>query len=527
MANYSRLPGAVPLMSISSGEVEHTETYLDSHFEVKAPPEATHEDVKEQFKAVIGVMPFMEPNVKSLDDLFQFVTVRKPIDCCDVCCGAICCATIIGCCYVCSSNILINQGQLGFSINNGRPELLLPGRHLLMSPLNQYKGTFSRGDDLIRVEPITIVRVQEGSVGLALNGAAPEVLLPGLHIRNNAAFKFERTVGIDEELIQFYTIKLLTVRSGGVRVCFANGKVQVFHEGRYAINSGTFNIGGRINTQQTNIRFDKHPVLLDGGINLLVEGLLTYQVTDVERLIHELGDTNLERTIKDITKAELARVFAGLHLEQISSASNNQPLSDEKQLQQLANANATGDDVSSMLGKGQGMHHGSPESAEGETRMWICGQVIKAISPIVTAWGVKIKNFQLESTNIADYKYASEYEAASLAMAKAKADLRARHATNKIVLATAEVKAQSLRIEAEGRKNAAIIEAEGVAEARRIDAKARNEAAKMMQNPFAKEFAMNGQQVEFARNLKANVLTVVPESALGASIIGNGMLSGK
>jgi hypothetical protein len=87
-----------------------------------------------------------------------------------------------------------------------------------------------------------------------------------------------------------------------------NGKVQIFSEGRYAINSGTFAIAGFINTQQCTLRFEKHPVLLDGGISLLVEGLLTFQCTDVETLIHQLGDVDLVRSIKDVTKAELARV---------------------------------------------------------------------------------------------------------------------------------------------------------------------------------------------------------------------------
>ncbi len=104
----------------------------------------------------------------------------------------------------------------------------------------------------------------------------------------------------------------------------------------YAVNSPTFSVGEVINTQQQNLRFAKHFVLLDGGIGMLVEGLLTYQVPlaalrtpqlksangsrqvkDVRRLILQLGDGSLNRSIQDVTKAELARVFASLHLEQV------------------------------------------------------------------------------------------------------------------------------------------------------------------------------------------------------------------
>jgi len=51
--------------------------------------------------------------------------------------------------------------------------------------------------------------------------------------------------------------------------------------GRYAVNNPTFDMGSVIDITQENLRFQKHQVLLDGGISMVVEGLLTYQVVDV------------------------------------------------------------------------------------------------------------------------------------------------------------------------------------------------------------------------------------------------------
>jgi len=121
-------------------------------------------------------------------------------------------------------------------------------------------------------------------------------------------------------LIEFGPIKLLTVKSGGVRVCYHAGKVEIFPEGRYAINSSTFVVAGFINTQQQNVKFDQHKVLLDGGISLLVEGLLTFQVVDPALLIKQLGERDLLQAVSQVTKAELSRVFSAIHLEQISTA---------------------------------------------------------------------------------------------------------------------------------------------------------------------------------------------------------------
>jgi len=164
---------------------------------------------------------------------------------------------------------------------------------------------------------------------------------------------------------------------------------------------------------------------------------------------------------------------------------------------------------------------------EGETRNEACTDIIRSVRPITEQWGVKIINFQLESTTLADKKYAAEYEEASLAMAKAKSNRRAIEATNDIMIQKAKAAATALKIEAEGQKTAMLIQAEAKAESRRIEAKGRNDAADMMTNQFAMKYAMGGQQVEFASALKAKVLTVVPSSSIGGALLSQSAFVGQ
>ncbi len=86
-------------------------------------------------------------------------------------------------------------------------------------------------------------------------------------------------------VIDFGPVKFVIVRSGSVRVCYLRGKVHIFEEGRYAINDPTAVVSNLIKTQQQNLLFTDHPVLLDGGISMLVKGLLTFQVCDVEKVV--------------------------------------------------------------------------------------------------------------------------------------------------------------------------------------------------------------------------------------------------
>jgi hypothetical protein len=81
-------------------------------------------------------------------------------------------------------------------------------------------------------------------------------------VRNSNAFKLVDIYSVTQELIQFGPIKIITVKSGQVRICYEKGAVVVYGEGRYAVNSNTFDVGPIINTQQQNVRFAGHPVLL-------------------------------------------------------------------------------------------------------------------------------------------------------------------------------------------------------------------------------------------------------------------------
>lgn len=469
------------------------------------------------FTRTVGELPFMQPNARKgheEEDLHRMINTEQkaqtpPALKCFL--STLCCMTGFGACYLCAKQTLVKDGMYAFSRHNQHVQILTPGRHILASPFNNMVAQFSSGDDVISVSPISIIRVQDGQLGFAFDNGQPQILLPGVHVRKSAAFKFQYMRDVTDTLIQFGPVKLLTVKSGGSRVCYSEGQVQIFEEGRYGINSSTFEVAGHINTKQQNLRFSRHTVLLDGGISMLVEGLLTYQVTDVAKLINNLGDSELLRSLQDVTKAELARAFSSVHLEQIASQQTEGDVDDQQ---------ASG----SLLG-GDKSKKAEPGQAAKTVRNVICDQVVESITPLFAAWGVAALNFQLESTKIEDAGYAAQYEEASLKMAKAKADRRALQMENDIKLQKATALARAVQIEAEGAKNATIIRAEGQAQARKIEAESRNTAAQTMSDPWAQKFALQQQQVEFAAALKANVLTVIPDSGIGSALASQAMFN--
>jgi regulator of protease activity HflC (stomatin/prohibitin superfamily) len=367
-------------------------------------------------------------------------------------------------------------------------------------------------DALIQHGQVSIIRVLQGQIGLAFHDSSPYLLLPGLHVFNSPVFRFTKIASLSDALIQHGPITIFTVASGTVRVCYDSGQVKIFEAGRYGICSPNFVVSTIIKTQQQNLAFDKHQVLLEGGINLLVQGLLTYQVIDVAKLITQLGETDLQRAIMDTTKAELARVFAGIHLEQISAQAQS---TDEKKEASLLSPHATANEV---------------EGADRNIRSWICAQVVQDIGPLTAGWGIRVINFQLESTKIADPRYAMEYEEASLAMAKAKANRRAVTTQNDILIQKAEAASRAVQIEAEGKKISAIkgaearaesqiVEAKASAKARVLEADARNDAATKMSDEFGRKLAVMDRNVQIAGGLKATTLVVSNDAGIARSVL--------
>ena len=232
---------------------------------------------------------------------------------------------------------------------------------------------------------------------------------------------------------------------------------------------------------------------------MLVEGLLTYQVIDVAKLIKNVDYRLLNRYLEDVMKADLTKVFSTIHLEQIASSNYNEMKSNDERV--------------------------------AETRLYIYESIMKLIQPQADQWGIRIINFQLESTQLADEKYSRDYESASLQIAKSKAELRAQEAQNLIAKQKAETHANITRIQAEADRtvqlikakaeaDSTIMQAEAKAQAIMKEGQAKAQAADLMVSGYGQELALLGQKSKIADGLKIHTL-VMGGSGNGKSMINN------
>lgn len=587
--------------------------------------------------------PWYEPNAENDEDIRQYVNgdrQDKKLKHMGIYISSL--TGVLGLYYL-NKLKLIDQDFIGVSDDNGELKVLLPGYHCLASPLHGFEQTFNIGLDLIQFKTLTIVRIFDDELGLAINDGKPEILKPGRHIRNSNRFKFERRVksteaeirfntvtifrvfedevalawqgekavvfqtgyyakndpffklvkrvkikdpviqfgpvcifrvmdahlglgwykdepqifkpGIyhknspdfvfdkvvkeSEPHIQFGPINIITVDAGETRVCYDNGELVLLKEGRYYRDSGTFNVGHTINLRQQTLNFEKHRVLAQGGVYMIVEGLLTFQINDVVKFILELGDRDLIRAIKDVTKAEIANIFSGIYLEQVNPSAQFSVLEKEGKeptRKQEYGLLAQKSDVKKEI---------EPGHTESEFRNQIIEDITRNISKVIAGWGINVIAFQLKSIELANAAYAEEYEKASLELATAEVERRAIDAKKEIKVEKAQADAEAALCIAKGKgaemeaiataeRNVAIIksntkrdtltiEAKAEADALRIKAEAANNAAEIMKDPFAKQLRL---MPEYQKLLQAhphrNALIVSGDSNSSSSKGGNG-----
>ena len=448
-------------------------------------------------------IPCVEPNINpqaEIQDIERLISNSKKggLGCCDITTITLTSMTIIGACFACKNTVLINSNEYGFIIDSGKVLFLRPGWHFVGNPFMTGLVRFNISSELIKVNNVMIIRIRQDEIGIGQDNTNMEILLPGTHVRTSGAYIFKKRCKLNMDINEG-PLKILTVRTGTVSICYDNGVASILEEGRYAVNSNGFTIGNSLDITQQNLKFMKHRVLLEGGINMLIEGLLTYQVIDVAKLIKSVDYRLLNKYLEEIMKADLTKVFSTIHLEQIASSTYNEMKSNDEKA--------------------------------AETRIYIYESIMKMIKPQADQWGVKIINFQLESTQLADEKYSRDYESASLQIAKSKAELRAQEAQNLIQKQKAETQAQISQIQAETERNVQLIRAKAQADSTVMQAEAKAQAimkegqakaaaADMMISHYGQELALLGQKSKIAEGLKIHTL-VMGDNGNGKSMINN------
>eukprot|EP01083_Nonionella_stella_P080497 221266_1 len=464
-------------------------------------------------------LPFADPNAETDEQIVKYVNGERGAlgTCCSKAAQSFgcCLLPVVGWCYMASQLMLVEEGHLQFTLKDGVPYILSPGWHYLPSVTHKFGDDLDMTKDHITAGPVTIVTVSEGQYGFAVDNGRPVILRPGRHVRNSAVFEFIRAQRLTDKLISFGPITIVTVETGEVGIGNKNGFLMEMPAGyQYMINSTQFKFESHLRVKQRLKRFEEIRISTQDGVQMTASGLLTYQLTHIEKLIAQVEIKELEPHIERITRGALVNLFTRFPLKEIMQAA----------------------DISNE-------HHAKPpkpllknireeqklEGAE-DVRSHICEDVADEVQKMTEAWGVDIIRFQLQSLLFYDKQFARDYENSTLQLATTEVEARSADITNRVKIKNAEADAEALRISSEGRKVAAINQAgatnvsmirvaEAEAKAIELKAVARNKAADCMTHPLAQQLALLDSRKQIVKSSALRSLTIMGENTQASILL--------
>lgn len=232
----NELPGSVPAYHVNEKQ---------AFDEVKKP-------LTSSANAVVGLEAhptqwpekyIMKGKQGSFEEMFgPFLEDRKPSrnDCGRCACITLCTITVLGGCYLCGKHYLIEDGQIGISLNDGKPEIYGPGRHVLISPVNIDLKMYPVTSPKITVGSLTIINVNDDQFGLAMVAGEPRVMLPGLHICLDPLFVFEKFINQLTPVLAHGSLHRIIVPEGQRGVAWVGNDPKVFNAGIYYFVSPLF-----------------------------------------------------------------------------------------------------------------------------------------------------------------------------------------------------------------------------------------------------------------------------------------------
>lgn len=400
---------------------------------------------------------------------------------------------------------LVRQGEVGMCSDNGKPYFLAPGRHILWSPLNKFKGSAKISDTRIKNGKVEIITVDRSQIGLYTDKGDNKLLEPGQYVLHQPQV-FQKFEQVNKDYVKLGTHHRISVPIGNVAVAYNEGKriiitpeplkVDDAHkdyiictDGKmFTIDSPTFIFNqqtGFQSVQMEDLQLDELVVNTSEMISLSVEGSVRYQIKDPVRAF--LKTDGLIDDIKRQAYATLTSVFSQLSINEIASS--------------LATTTTT-----HTRGKGKE----KAEDAPHDMLHHATSLFMKEFESVVEKWGVEAQLVNISKMRLVDKTFRDTVQS----RAQQSMDANTR-------LAVVEIQTDVELQEADRKRQKAIIDAEGQAEAVKRAADARvyaaqkdAEAAKLLtEQPLAERLAVMKGQAEIASALGDK--TVITDMKLG------------
>jgi len=196
---------------------------------------------------------------------------------------------------------VVDPGLIGLINYNGKVQIVGPGRWSLFNPRAVWAGIHSFHKNTVIYESLSIIRVQKGQYGLAVDNGVSVILAEGVHVRNSRFFEHKDFAEANQKYIHHGTIHIMMVPVGEYALVVENNIPKILKTGHYVIDSNYFAVAKFVNVNQEHIQHGTIHIIrvLKGKIALInnnVKPMLlhegTHTFTSQVLTFHGVRDVN-------------------------------------------------------------------------------------------------------------------------------------------------------------------------------------------------------------------------------------------
>lgn len=231
--------------------------------------------------------------------------------------GAYCCCPFYGCTH---TEFFVPAGQVGL-VHNEKNEYLFaqPGMHNM-------HGMFSRFERAVELRGhIThgnrsIVIVEQGYIGYAMDNGQPVLLPPGLHVWKSESLYFQQSYPLDHHVISIGPYTILTVDEGYAAVTQNNGKMTILKGGKtHILNHKNWKFEKFMTLKIQTDDLEKIQATSADNIEMSVTSTINWKIVDANVAATNAAETMATSGKAGEVSADITKLRADVRKQAIAS----------------------------------------------------------------------------------------------------------------------------------------------------------------------------------------------------------------
>lgn len=411
--------------------------------------------------------------------------------------------SVLCCCWSVCRCYLVKEGQIAFTQYADEPQILGPGRHAILSPLNQWIGVRDFRDTVITHGPLHIIRVSMGQLGYAINmeTGKPLLLSRGEHIINSLHFVWKKFVNFSNHVTKLDQLQVIRIESGNIGYAYRSGNLVILKPGLHLIEPPD-RFGAILSTQMKVLDLPLGIHETSDYVALAIKSAVFYRIVEPHKTLVRIKDVNQQ--ISETAVATLAGIIRASSLSDLGSRSQAPSKSFYNQKEEKREEDGYAPRASSP-----------PPQRNQPFFKHVHDEFMSQLHDhVLDEWGIEIQNIRIESLKINDPELQKSISNNAIEvsrqhnryiMLQKKQEImmvEAQTAAAKLEIQT-DQKTSTIRAKAQAKADAVIIRAKAEKDAVELKGKGESEFARLLQSSkLGNKLALMKVQKESLKGLK-------------------------